>query len=309
MLELAKSPVYKPEIILLDSVLNKHRTVGKERFVENPYWLYTNAKVPLYEKYQRGPFEISTGPIGSFTSEEMAIIVQGTTDSYIEEGTFNGFPVEDSNIVDELVSVMMDGFNDQRLVVSVKDTISGIIVGGCMIIPGVSPQTLEELSGNPKSVLPTLSALSFSPGNYARTREREAVCYTRYYRTSDGDINPLIEESGINKRGYLGNFGREVLSAMVRTADYWGKTNDVDLQLGILDTHDQGIIKTLTQYYAGEIITSQPNATESVRLPHPLGYHYDEDLGIQVIGFNFKNHLLAAEKTDKELGKKISIEY
>ena len=298
------------EIISLEnSLLNEHKTVAEKKCVENPYWLYTDKGDCFYERYQRGPFEVSIGPIGAFTNKEMAVIVQGTTESYLEEGTFNDFPTEDQEAVDKLVSVMMDDFDDQRLVVSIKDAISGTIIGGCMIVPGISQQTLNELSDNSGSILPTLSALSFSLNNYGDIRESEVVCYSRYYRVPSGKISPLIGESGVSKREYLGSFGREVLSAMVRTAKHWGKINNVDLQLGILDTHDPRIIRTLTQYYAGEIIDSQPNARESVRLPHPLGFHYDKKLGMRVIGFNFGKHLLAAQKTDEELGTKINPEY
>lgn len=265
--------------------------------MHDPYWEYTTGAVRMYESFTRGDFRVDIGPIGAFSQIDASKIVQATLDSYIAQGTFGNFSIGDAEYW-RLMSVLVSGFDEERIVVRVEDKIYGSLVGGCMVVPGKSKKKIGELIGSPEATLPTLSALSFDIGTHpsGQVTEQEAVCFSRYFHVPDAYL--LNSDPS-----YRVSLSKEILLGMVMSASRLADFREIPFQFGIVDTHDSHVSETMEKHYAGEVVARNVFPSDLVKAPHPLHWHYDMP-GIAVLAFPFEEMHRLVKGYDRQMGEK-----
>lgn len=266
-----------------------------------PYWEFTNGRGDFFESFTRGDFQIDISRIGAYTISDFSEYVQATLDSYIAQGTFGDLRIGDIEEYDRLLAVLVGGFDENRIIVRVKDRNSGSLVGGCMVVPGKSERKIGELIGSKEAALPTLSALSFDVGLHpaGRAKERNAVCFSRFFRVPDAYL-PNADQK------YRVSLSKEILSGMVIGASRFADLRKSPFQYGIVDTHDSTVSETMVKHYAGEVVSRSVLPSDLVKAPHPLHWHYDMP-GIVVLAFPFEEMYRLVMGYDQEMGEKLPI--
>lgn len=269
----------------------------------SPYWLFTHNPtpnnghhIPLYEHYHRGPFEVAIGPINAFSQETTSIAIDTVLMRYLAKGLFNGFPVENIGELTSLRAVMIDGFDPNRLVVTVTDRETHEYVGGVMVATSQSPRLVSETIAQPHATIPTLWALNFHPnGHLKQITESETVCPTRFAR-----VEP---PTGIaNPRDWETQFFIETMVAQGRAIQKWSQDTNHHVERIILDTHSINIARILRQHWDGHPLDENPQPSDQV-LKTPLIWHYQLP-GIQVVTFKLDQYLEKVAEAEKLLGEK-----
>jgi len=282
-------------------LLKEHQAAN----ADSPYWQHTNRNEKLYEDYMRGDLRVRVGRIGAYTPEQMAVIVDTTTRSYVRGGLFGELPTGDPQEWIRLIGEMSGGFNNQRLVISISDSSDTRFLGGCMVVPGKSEKPLAMLVGQKEAELPTLYALDFAlpPGmrGMAEAMEMACVCYTRFHRLP----NEQWEFANGKADQLWRRFSMETISAMARAVSYWAQNTGREINFGILDTHDPEVVGTLIKHYSGSLADFEAVPTEQIARPNPLGWHYRPERRFAVVGFDFPRQITAATKVDRDLGQRV----
>ena len=65
--------------------LATHQEIAAAEGVRNPYFDFTNTGEKLFHRVYRNGLAVKIGRLGSFTSEEMAIFIQASTQVYVTE--------------------------------------------------------------------------------------------------------------------------------------------------------------------------------------------------------------------------------
>ena len=235
-------------------------------------------------QYTRNGLTVARGPAAEFPPEALQLIARKTHQAYLQSGLFPGLPKEDEGSVVDVLACGME----ERLVVSVSR--ADEIIGGCMVALGRHENTLSELSGKPESTLPTLWALSvpFCPKQrIGKIPENQAICFTRFWR------DPQIQDGETRRL-----FAMETLSSMALVTQEYGP--ETSLAVGLLDTHDPRVAKTLLRFYGGQFIAHRGESRPTPQVERTvLKWHYETLASvIAVLGFQYGDLVHRAQQID-----------
>lgn len=281
--------LYTPEA--LDSLLKYHRAIAQAFPVENPYFEFADQSQDFLMNQKLGNgISLKVGPVGAFTREQVAAIIQEQTCLYVARGTMGkNFPKDDPQKVAELLAVMMAGFSPQRTVVLFeKETNEGIKpVVGVQAHPGSKDTKLLQtmlnnfVQGNGDrvpSTLSTLSALKFSMINhelvqflaqYGMITESQTVSMSRLFATTREESQLL----DIDIKGYPWLAMAALAIGIAENAKQFS-SEQPQPEICLYDTHEEGIQTRLEELFGMHLVERDAvEATEKIK-QSILRHHY-----------------------------------
>jgi len=270
----------------LSQIQQFHLSLARRMGLESTYLNFADAgQDKLFQVDLNNGVKITAGPVGSYSKGQVGAMIHEQTLNYLLGQTMGKkFPVWDLSAIEELTSIMINGFDKHRLIVLFDKTtdegfkpIAG--VQACFndsenIIAGIT-----AFGGNKQSVLAPFQALKVSnPAGeptfsflkkHGSLSEKDVVVMSRLFRQDDATAGLL----GVDTRDY----SWVSMAALGVAIGMYFPENEITNYPEILvyDTHTPKIQGKLESNFGTHLITKpgQVRATESI-MSGILKYHY-----------------------------------
>jgi hypothetical protein len=270
-------------------ILDTHKAIAKKYNVANPYFLFTD-KLKIYSRFtlDQGAV-VKAGSVGAFTNLEIARILNEQTYNYIAMGTMGpNFPANDPQAVEQLLAIMIGGFDANRVVtlVEVPNQEGVNPVASVQAHYGRSSlpfhQTLrhpwkgENENDSTFSTLATFQSLQIVGESeefrqflqtYGHLPERNVVCMSRLYRQNDA----TLQELNYDARG----LAWKVMGFLGIALDRQAKLPQDRASIVVYDTHSEEIQTRLSSYFGMQVIAQKNEVVPTDEVLNTiLHYHY-----------------------------------
>lgn len=271
--------IYTPED--QKQIVKSHHELANTYKIINPYFLFSNQTTPpIIETHLSECMILKIGPITSFSSEEIGPTINEQTINYVfGKAMGTKFPTKDLKISQKLLSIMIGGFEPNRLVVLFKKiTESGFNpIASVQAHIGTKDIPISKSSHpNQPSSLSTFQAMKLPQSSeaslhfykkYGDTLEHHITCLSRLFVQDKSTFQSLkLDKDSLAWQSMAAlAFGVEQLYPQAKIAIY--------------DTHTPHIQSKLSNMFAmnlisepGEIIIT-PEVMNTV-----LAHHYGDSL-------------------------------
>lgn len=289
--------LYNPEDLRL--LLATHQHIADEHGVTSPYWYHTGEAEAILDVQLRDNLRLRIGNVGAFGVGQMAALIQEQMVGYVDAGTMGKqFPRNDENAVRDLTSIMIDGFDPDRIVVAVmhEDKRGLMPIAGVQAHFGHGDYTLSQtvvlpdvkLNGHSRSsTLSTFQALkvpratleqsTYDDGSFLELfgdlQEKDVVCLSRLFRQD----KPTATELKVS----TSDLAWMCMAALGVGIQHHAARANRNIKLAVYDTHNGKIQGNLDEHFAMRLMAGEgiPQATPDV-LETILRYHYGpENMG------------------------------
>ncbi len=216
------------------------------------------------------------GQLKSFSPKEIAVMIHEQMRAYIDQATFHAFPVGDPRQVQELVSLMISGFDAKTLcvVAQYKDLSP---VGMVRANLGSGSKPIADAIGDEQSNLDTFSSLTIPVGTFkaefpdlAATPSEQVVCIGRFAIGQDALKNLQLDPNEYPR------LSLKILGYLGLTIEQVNATLPHPVTQIIFDTHEGSGVKHLSEKYLGGFVVAEGQAVVPTTLTAQsvLRHHY-----------------------------------
>ncbi|PWU22584.1 hypothetical protein C5B42_05690 [Candidatus Cerribacteria bacterium 'Amazon FNV 2010 28 9'] len=310
-------PPQNPELSTYEGIgdlFEEHRQIAAKYSVNRPYFELTGTEAPFL-RVKHKEFDIKVGTVGSFSSAEMAKIINEQILNYISQETMGSQFPQDEKSKEELTALMIGDFQPNRVVVVIEKT--GIPIASVQGHFGQQDTPLFQTIHHPwngayvPSTLASYQSLSVRETHYSfrrflaeygKQKESSVVCMSRLYKQEKWILEQLHVE--LPDAAWICMALLAVGIAFEGAAqERAGGSQPI---LVVYDTHSDYIQKKLKNYFGMMVIATANQVQPSPEvLQTILRYHYGTE-GYQGEVFlgagRFDEYLIKAQAFLREKG-------
>jgi hypothetical protein len=279
---------------LSPDLLELHRLVINENGLIDSYLNFVDQGETL-SQFQRNGLEVSVGPIGAFSGQDVTVLLHAAIVTYVEKETMGDFPKEDTQAWKDLIAIFAQGFSAEDHFVMVKkklDSGESVIAGGCLVRPGNSEIALSQAIGDPNATHSTLESLVFTiPTEHKQLDEflpqiaacpvSNTYCASRFFRLDDAASEHYAVSPADN-----GHVVSELIAGVERARLALETRLDRPLAFGLADIHDPRFARLVSRFGNWHILTTTNQPTDAVMqtiLKHHYGYYTSGGREIHIV--------------------------
>jgi hypothetical protein len=286
-------------------LLAYHQEVVRKYNLESPYYSFAAHPTPESNpssepalNYQRNlpeKFRVRAGYLYEFTPEELAVVIHEQVRAYLDQQTMGqNFPRSHPESVEELIAVMIDGFDPKTLTVICDFQNGNEFVPAAIVraVVGKSSALVEEEVGNDRSDLSTFASLKFDP-NLLPEHVRKTPCNQVACMGRIAYLGEVIRKHNLKSRikNLPNSPASVVLEHLGKLMKKYNLLNpDQPIEIALADSHLERALQ-ICQPFGLDIMVAAGNAqaTDSIQ-ETILRWHYGpEGYEDEIVVFQLTN--------------------